>query len=247
MTLGNRHCVNLGVLFLATLASSAFAQPSSATVTWQVSQDNVNWLGWTSVEDPSVHEVQIRALLTYQAPANYLTRFGLSMADPTVTGRNGVGLGDTITRSYYRYNVALMLGDFRYTSSRNGNQLKIDAIGDTAPPGQGTGWVTSFQDSPSLFPLTDDLPVIVLYQYTLVLDDTPGVRDINGVFRQLNSNVPNSFVGIWAPGSSPNTWVNYAIPTSIVPAHVTVYVPAPSPLTALLLAASPLATRRRRA
>lgn len=225
----------------------AHAQPASATIAWQVSQDYVNWSFSTSIDDPAMNHVQVRALLTYQAPTTHLTRFGLSMADPTIVGRNGAGASDTVEEIYHRENVALLHGFQDYQATRVGGILKIDAPGDTSPPGQGPGWVTSYQSTPFFQPLTDDLPVIVLYQYTLVLDGTSGVRDINGAFRQLSGDVPNSFVGIWAPGTTINSWTNYPIPTEVVPATVRVNVPSPSPLAILLLATAPLATRRRRA
>jgi hypothetical protein len=233
----------LSVLGSLALSACAHAQPSSARLTWQMSEDQVNWTGSRYVT-PGTTRVQVRALLTYLQPSTHFTRFGLSQCDPTITGQNGAGLGDTVEGIYWRYNVDLLLNYNEHQATRFGNVLKIDRVTDTAAPGAGTGWMTSFQDAPSLFPLTDDLPVIVLYQYTLVLDDTPGVREVNGVFRNQSSTVPNAFVRVWAPNGV-NQWFNYPVATEVVPLLIGVSIPSPATGAVLALAGF-LSARRRR-
>jgi MYXO-CTERM domain-containing protein len=234
-------CV-LGAVAWPSLVVSAHAQPASARVTWQFSEDHVNW-GGSRYLSPGTDRVYVRALLTYQQPATYFTRFGMSHCDPTITSIDGAGMGDTVQNIYWRYNASLLLNFNQAGTTRFGDVLKIDQNGDTAPPGMGTGWLVSFQDSPSLQPLTDDLPVIVLYQYTLILDGTPGVREINGAFRNQSSTVANPFVRIWAP-SSGGSWSNYPVTTEVIPALIG--VPVPTPATASLLALAGLFAARRR-
>jgi hypothetical protein len=226
----------------ASLTSNtpALAQPFSARLTWQFSEDYVNWTN-TGLVTPGIERVHVRALLTYQQPSTYFTRFGMSHCDPTVTGIAGAGLGDNVESVYHRYNVDLLNSD-QFGTTRFGDVLKIDQLGDNAPPGAGTGWIQSFQDSPSLQPLTDDLPVIVLYQYTVVLDGTPGRRRLDGAYRSQSSTVPNAFVRIWAPQAG--SWFNYPVATEVIPGNFT--VPVPTPATASLLALAGLFAARRR-
>jgi hypothetical protein len=239
----NTSAVSAVVVGMA--AASVHAQPATAQITWQVSRNHVNWYDdMTIAENENVNRVHVRALLTYPAPLDYLTRFGLSRCDPTVIGRSGAGAGDTIEGIHYRQDYLLRPSYNEYVASRVGAVLKIDAVGDTAPPGLGTGWVVSSQMSPAFGQLTDDLPVIVIYQYTLVLDGTPGVRDIGGAFRQLVSGIPSSFVGVWAPVATQG-WTMYGIPTTINDGIVRVNVPTPS-FAGVLVAAGLVACRRRR-
>jgi hypothetical protein len=236
--------VLLGAMFVAALCETLHAQPTSAQITWQVSADSINWSQGIMREAGDMRPLQVRALLTYQPPADQFTRFGLAMCDPTVSGRNGAGSGDTVEAIYFRDNYSMTRNFNQYAASRVNGVLKIDAVGDVAAPGQGSGWVVSSQISPVFGQLTDDLPVTTIFQYTLLLDGTSGIRDLGGAHRQLSAGMPNSFVRVWAPAGG-SQWTNYAIPTQVVPGFVFVNVPAPASLS-LFTVAGIFAARRRR-
>jgi hypothetical protein len=180
-------------------------------------------------------------MLSFRAPASIFNRFAFSRCDPTITGLNGAGPADAVEAIFFRENISLLPNFNQYESSRVGGVLKIDAVGDTSPPGQGSGWLTSRQSSPAFGVAADDSSTLVIYRYTLVLDGTPGVRQIDAAFTTAN-NVP--VTGIWGPGSSSYP-VGYIVPTDVYPAQVNIVVPSPSPL-AFLLATTTFAMRPRR-
>lgn len=112
--------------------------------------------------------------------------------------------------------------------------------GGGLPPGQGNSmyWVRA-SSAESNWRVWGGLSVL---EFDYTLDATPGTRTFSQVFRTIPNAPPGHHIPFLEPlGSFPT--VAYLPPTTIHEARVTVL---PAPATLLVLAAAPLARRRRR-
>lgn len=121
--------------------------------------------------------------------------------------------------------------------------LKIDAVGDSLPPGQGPGWAGLRQDPPWTIPVPSYSNPITLVEYRLTLDATPGNRLIGGIFVYSDVDGHSTAATIYSTYVSDRDIV-YRVSFTQDPLTVRV-VPAPGVLGAVCSALVLTARRRR--
>lgn len=238
---------------LGVLACSArvHAQSASATATWEVSSDGgSSWLSGDVVVPADQASVLVRLSMAFTTqdytpnPNNlpFLSQIAIDTFSRSIAG---AGLGDTASQVLIRRTTGagsvLDSGSgFGFVPTRVGDVLKIDAQGDTLPPGMGLGWCESFNDITPIGGRPSRANPIVMFQYSLTLDGSLGRREFGAVFgdplRSTQTN-PNT-ARVYLP---PFGYV-YA-PITQIPAAIVVPGPGVAVLGGVALCAIP---RRRR-
>lgn len=190
--LRRRLCIAM-MCFLAVHLHRAEAQ---VRWWWEGSIDNgQTWQSGSMDVSAQQQGVRVRARCQFPtellgpAPLTYLQWTNL---DAIVVGSSLVGEADSIDTILFadriRFNAV--------TSTRFGNTLKIDAVGDSDAPGVGGGWIDIYQRPPNQLPNPNlDNPISPI-EYTLRLDGSIGTRLVSGVFRDLPGQPPGTQVFI---------------------------------------------------
>jgi hypothetical protein len=231
----------------AQWTASALAQPNATVVAaWQLSLDEGATWHVGLVEAPSSQTsvlVRLRFSWELAGASDSPIYFNASRFDAVSRSLDEGGLADTAsqTRILSQGVNSVGLRDYPFLSiQRQGTILKIDSSDqDTAPPGEGAHWVQPGQMLQGLpgFPLLFDNPIDV-FQYRLVLDGTPGRRELSGSFATGGFDV-RLLTALPTP--------NVIIPiTSFEQQPAVLIVPSPAG-TAIVPSLGLLALRRRRA
>lgn len=221
----------IGALGKGYLAAALFfaagteARDDWARLTWQANDG----AGWTSGRlETTSRTVQIRLFAEWEAPA--AMGFGNTHFDGTITTDHIAA--DSVSNFSWPWRV--QAGRLPPREMRFGNVLKFDDLQDTLPPGQGPRWDIVGQ-APAQFGgmfITDN-PVSIL-AFDLTLDEVPGARLIDMIFRPgipLIRLYTDEIGAITTP------------PTEVHNLEV-FYIPAPSGAPALLAALALLRRRR---
>lgn len=126
--------------------------------------------------------------------------------------------------------------------TRFGNQIKVDDIRDTLPPGEGTRGVFPGQLVGGFGDHNNPDNPITVFVMTLALDGTPGDRDIRALFiAPTGWNSVDRFMRIYTSFTGAQN-----IPLSTNSGATVRVIPAPWSGAALLGACGAAASRRRR-
>ena len=199
---------------------------------WEASTDGGVSYSAGLVEVPQTQgSVLVRG--RFEFPAGQRHYFGLAGLDAAVFN---AAPGDSITNA--TGGEAMISG----VVHRLPGILKIDAIDDTLPPGQGPGWTGLRQDPPWTLPVPSYSNPITLVEYSLTLDPTPGNRLIGGIFVYFDVDGHSTAATIYSTYFTDRDTV-YRVSFTQDPLTVRV-VPAPG-VMALAGAGVALASRRR--
>ncbi len=219
------------LIFLACSARAQLQPADPGTWIWQASTDG--GATWRSdlVEVAPLTSLRIRALLGF--PPGQRHYIGYQGFDAIV---RHAGLLDSISDP----RGGDIRGAMNMEIGRFGDILKFDFPGDTQPPGEGPSWVAVGYDPPQGIPVPQFLNPIVIFDYRLRVDLTPGDRIVSSIIApQEGASYPSI---IWYDLTPP--WAGYYSP--IVQHDLTVRViPAPASLAVLIAAC--FSVRRRRA
>lgn len=228
----------LALSILLALPTTALAQPTSAVLSWQFSQD----LGSTWIPDsiavPSgtTTPILVRAMVAWQSHTSTFDGFGGMNLDAFVARTPGSGTGDWILNPLTRNNGGLQsrpdVGVLAFP-----DLLKIDRLTDVLPPGLGTGWVSPGQ-IPNFEGFSTANPIEII-TYSYLLDGTAGIRTVSASVAARPDGTNAAFFDLDF-GSTPQF-----VPLTHHPATITV-IPAPPAATLAILSLGGLASRRRR-
>ena len=217
------------LVYLAVTARAQLQPADPGTWVWQASTDGgATWRSGV-VEVAPLTSLRVRAILGFPpGERHYLGYQGFdavvrhagtfdSISDP----RGGQVRGSMITE----------IGRF-------GDTLKFDFPGDTLPPGEGPRWLSVGFDPPQGLPVPLFLNPIVIFDYRLRVDLTPGDRIVSSIIApQEGTSYPSI---VWYDLTPP--WGGFYSP--VVQQDLTVRV-IPAPAAFLALTVCIFARRRR--
>lgn len=225
----------LALLAAAGAASAALGQVGTGLFEWQVSADGgLTWNPGLTEVLPTQDFVLLRARASWSSDGG-MYMFAGAQFDAVVSTP---GEGDFVANPLRPYPVNSTNQTLVVT--RFGNQIKVDDSRDTLPPGEGNRGVFPSQLVDAFGgPYNRDNP-ITIFLMTLVLDGTPGDRDIRALFvAPTGGNTVDRFMRIYTSelGAQNSPLSTHAGATVRV-------VPAPGALIFGVLAASSLRRRR---
>ncbi len=236
----------LGEFVLGSCAMSAVAygQPHyHSDWIWEVQPSgSIAWQSGLVDVAPDTSSVRVRARVASNGPGDpFFLRWGFSMFDGTVSLPN-MSCTDWIDE--------LTNGDFLNSGlspvvTRSDSVLKIDAPADLDPPGVGDGWYRARELSPGFDGYRR--ASLVILEYTLHLDATPGDRNIGHIFGYLGTTTTPEhpvqllwFDPLTVPPYQPRH-------PSVTVSNATIrVVPAPGTTAIFLFTSLALAPRRKR-
>ncbi len=232
------HINPIGAAAACLVAFAARAQ-TSAEFRWQASADSgVTWHDDASSVPQGQASVLVRARVSW-SPVPEFSAFSGVAFDGVVAD---AGPGDSV--GAIRRMLEGGLGSTPLIGAqRLGSTIKIDSVTDTLPPGVGPGFVGCANGTDSGFFFNFAHPIIV-FDYTLNLDGTPGTRTLTEVLRPLpGSTSPVVIYVDWR--TLPGPTERARPPTTSYPIAITV-LPTPGAVALLALGGLVAARRRRR-
>ena len=232
-----------------TLTASAALAQTTANVTWQLSLDNgTTWQSGNLVAPQAQASVLVQAQVTvFDNGVPFLSQARERFAEAAMEAyvRSPLLRSDFVSSvQTLQSGLPARLLNAPFATSQHGDIFKIDNVGDTSSPGQGT-----FLSTRNIVNATGSTTVrtnpLVILQYRLQLDGLEGDRTFDGGFL--------AFTGFTRGVAGTNQLLAYPatgglttspIDVTQVPATLTV-IPTPTTLT-LFTIGSLFATRRRR-
>lgn len=225
-------------LQFSAAARAQYLPQGSATWRWEASLDGgASWQGGTieTLHNPRV--VLVRAIVSFEdfGTPSYLTGTRL---DPYVLTN---APGDDILSLTTPAGSVSRLVSLATSPVHLPGMLKIDSASDLLQPGAGPSWTFVGQPGYQVItePITDN-PMWAM-GFTLLMDDTPGDRVVQGVFQERASS-PGRPIFI-----ETRPWAGFGYAETVEQSPVTIrLVPAPASAAVAVLGAALVTGRRKR-